>query len=356
MNPPVRERRLEHVDALRGLAAVIVLLQHGLEFQATIAPPGSWPAALLDWTFSYLDFGKLGVVTFFAISGYIIPLSFRGASPRTGFVVSRFFRLYPAYWLSIACAALLLPALGLPSFGGAQIAANATMVQKLLHQSDILGVYWTLLVELIFYGLCFLLFAPGYLGSAKALGGIVLVLLAGACTAAVLRGRGIGAPVSLLLNLAVMFLGSFLRLATIEGDAFARRTQVFLIGLVYLAIPVAWHAAYDDDSHKESVLADIGGYYFGLLLFLYGIKRRAFAAPFLVYLGAISYPIYLFHPLALESGKWLAQFATWPASGLILPLVALTLTIGVSHLVHHTVELPSARLGKRLRSLRFAGG
>lgn len=354
MNPQAHQGRLQHLDGLRGLAAIIVLCQHALEFQATIAPPDAWPAAWLAWTFEYLDFGKLGVITFFAISGFIIPLSFRGASPRFGFVVSRFFRLYPAYWLSLACAVLILPLIGLAPFGGRQILANATMLQKLLHQPDVLGVYWTLLVELIFYGLCFLLFPTGFLRSARALAVIIVVLLATSCLAGVLRGRGIGVPVSLLLNLAVMFLGSFLRMAILEGDAFAKRFQLPLVALLFIVIPIAWNAAYDDNSHKESVLADVNGYYFGFLFFVYGIRSRAFSTRFLVWLGAISYSIYLFHPIGLELGKWMALQTGWPLGGFVLPAVALVLTIGVSHVVHHLVELPSTRLGKRVASFRLA--
>ena len=50
-----------------------------------------------------IDVGRLGVIIFFAISGFVICRSFGG--PREGagkrFVIRRLCRLYPAYWVSM---------------------------------------------------------------------------------------------------------------------------------------------------------------------------------------------------------------------------------------------------------------
>ena len=50
-----------------------------------------------------INAGRLGVVLFFAISGFVIPFSIKLAHryPVREFLLTRFFRLYPAYWLSI---------------------------------------------------------------------------------------------------------------------------------------------------------------------------------------------------------------------------------------------------------------
>src|SRR5438045_9287952 len=54
------------------------------------------------WT-RYFEFGITGVVLFFAISGFVIYGTLRGPRAGTGrrFVISRFFRLFPAYWVSV---------------------------------------------------------------------------------------------------------------------------------------------------------------------------------------------------------------------------------------------------------------
>lgn len=50
-----------------------------------------------------MDLGRIGVVVFFAISGFIIPtsLNHRSLHPVRKFLISRLFRLYPLYWISI---------------------------------------------------------------------------------------------------------------------------------------------------------------------------------------------------------------------------------------------------------------
>ena len=92
-------KRLENLDALRGLTAMSVLVQHLLSHVWRAMPNGThWLKAIgLD----YFDWGRFGVVLFFLISGYVIPLSFSEPTPVRKFIVSRAFRLYPAFWLSV---------------------------------------------------------------------------------------------------------------------------------------------------------------------------------------------------------------------------------------------------------------
>jgi len=343
--------RLAHIDGLRGLAALLVLYQHLLEYVGRAAPAASFARLHLDWTLGWLDFGKVGVVVFFAISGYIVPSSFSGASPRLGFVVSRVFRLYPAYWVSLAAAALLLPRFGTPAFPVEQLFANTTMLQRLFRHPDVLGVYWTLLIELFFYALCLALFCAGRLSSARSLAIVFGTMLGVAVAAAPMRAGGIeAAPVGLPLYLAVMLFGSCLRLAVIERDAQARRYAVRMFGTLLLVIPLAWATAYDEHSHKESVFADIAAFWLALLIFVVTLKRQTFAVPPLIYAGAISYSVYLIHPLALELARQMATFTAWPGSGWVQAAATLVLTLAAAHVVHHHVERPSIRFGRQLLS------
>ena len=343
--------RLAHIDGLRGLAAALVLYQHLVEYLANAAPAGAWIGLHADWLLGHLDLGKLGVVIFFAISGYIVPFSFPAAAPRVGFVLSRFFRLYPAYWLSLAAAVWLLPMLGSASFSGKQVLANASMLQMLFRQADVLGVYWTLLIEVLFYGLCFALFCVDGLRSARALAAVFVLMLLTALAAAVLRDGGMqGAPVGLPLYLSVMLFGTMLRLATLEQNALARRCIAGMLLALCIVVPLAWATAYDDHSHRESVLADVSAFWLGLLIFVYVVKRQAFAWRAWVYLGAISYPVYLLHPLALEIARYWAAGQPWPLAAGTLIVATLILTIAAAHGVHQWVETPAIRWGRQLVS------
>jgi peptidoglycan/LPS O-acetylase OafA/YrhL len=343
--------RLQHIDGLRGLAALLVLYQHLVEYLGRAAPAGSWAQLHSDWTLANLDLGKLGVVLFFAISGYIVPFSFGGTRPRLGFVLSRFFRLYPAYWLSIAAAALVLPLLGAPAFPARQLAANATMLQRLFGQPDVLGVYWTLLIEVSFYALCFALFCAGRLRSPRVLALVFGLALSLAVAGALLRSEGgPAAPVGLPLYLAIMLFGACLRLATLERDPRARRYAAPMLAILLMVIPLAWATAYDAHDHKEAVLADITAMCLGLLLFVYAVLRRALGWRPLMQAGAISYSVYLFHPLALEVALQLAARLAWPAGGWVQTAATLVLTLGVSWLVYRHVERPSILLGRHVLS------
>jgi peptidoglycan/LPS O-acetylase OafA/YrhL len=83
------------------------------------------------------------------------------------FAISRFFRLYPAYWFSVFMAVLssvlfcrLLPDTQVIIF-------NLTMFQSVFRVPDLFGVYWTLILEIIFYTGCAVLFSFGLLTNKK---------------------------------------------------------------------------------------------------------------------------------------------------------------------------------------------
>ena len=62
----VAKARIEFLDALRGLAALTVALQHFVDSQSD---------AYLKWSIEVFRPGEWGVIVFFLTSGYIIPVS-----------------------------------------------------------------------------------------------------------------------------------------------------------------------------------------------------------------------------------------------------------------------------------------
>ena len=95
--------RMGHVDSLRAIAAGLVVWLHFDQFlnpNAAIRPTLAGP--LHDWP-TYVDPGRMGVMIFFAISGFVICRSFgntREGSIRR-FLIRRVCRLYPAYGVSM---------------------------------------------------------------------------------------------------------------------------------------------------------------------------------------------------------------------------------------------------------------
>ncbi|MCW1403244.1 acyltransferase [Novosphingobium sp. MW5] len=138
--------RLGELDALRGLAAVMVLLFH-YTHQAPRVLKG---VVTVPW---HADWGSYGVELFFAISGFVILMTLERTRRPADFVVSRFARLFPAYWTAIALTSVGVLLLGAPSLAqpGGIIAVNLTMTQAFFYLPSVDGVYWSLAVELCFY-------------------------------------------------------------------------------------------------------------------------------------------------------------------------------------------------------------
>lgn len=137
--------RMEWLSSLRGLAALLVILTHLLPYIEISY--GQKIEVFQLVTVGIVDVGKIGVAIFFLISGYLTPSSYKKRS-KLQFIINRFFRLYPVYWCSILLVGIIF------RFDGAsikQILANITMLQVFMGQDDLIGVYWTMPIEILLY-------------------------------------------------------------------------------------------------------------------------------------------------------------------------------------------------------------
>jgi len=143
------QKRVFELDVLRFSAAVSVVLYH-LTYRRIDGK------SLFENIDEITRFGYLGVNLFFMISGFVILWTAIGRTP-TQFVISRFSRLYPIFWVSIAITVIGLTLLAGKHFNTSSILINMTMVANYFDQPFIDDVYWTLQVELKFYFLIFIL-------------------------------------------------------------------------------------------------------------------------------------------------------------------------------------------------------
>lgn len=343
--PTVAQGRYEFLDALRGLAAFLVVVQHGAE---TLLPrlPGRAP----------INLGETGVVLFFLLSGVVIPPSIERHRSLGRFWVKRLCRLFPAYWASLA-GCLLLVATGLfpPPFiamrhpvAGALI--NLTMVQSLFGVPSAIGVYWTLPLELQFYALCSALFVTRLLRRPVLclLAGTAWLLAAELATAA-RHGSVPAGRVGLLLS--AMFGAVALR--WLMGELPTRTLAVvaaLMGGVVTLGLwlrfdrfPVAHEVA------APSAKVVVPSWFLAYLLFFAAAALRRREIPqALLWLGRTSYSVYLWHLPVLVAVLHLAGHL--PGGLLLGP--ALLLTGVVAHLSYSFVELPGMRFGARLAGER----
>jgi peptidoglycan/LPS O-acetylase OafA/YrhL len=272
--------RSRELDAVRGIAALMVVL-----FHYTVRYAALWgdPGAPFRATFGYL-----GVQVFFGVSGFVILMTLERSRSAADFVIARASRLFPAYWVALLATFAVLLAFPLPDrvLSWPQALVNLTMLQAFVNVPHVDGVYWSLEVELVFYAWMLAIFAAGWMRHARALMALWLGLSIATLLAALLLHRGV--PTLASRYLLVEYSAFFCIGAAAFLDFRARRIARPTWGLFALS----------------GVAAGLAGGFPGLvvaaaivLLFALLVRRKAGlldAAP-LVFLGTISYPLYLLH-------------------------------------------------------------
>lgn len=321
--PNAPSRRLLELDALRGIAVLLVALFHFTTrydklYTHDIAPAVNVP------------FGSHGVLLFFIISGFVIFMTLDRTRTVADFVVSRFSRLYPAYWAGVILSYTAITVIGLPGrevgFGAALV--NLTMLQKWLRVSSVDGVYWTLTVEMCFYVLMLILFATGQLRRLERAGTVWLALILAAAGARHFSGFSIHWPWRLLF---VLEYGNLF----LAGMMFYKLRQGFSWPYA-LVLPATLLAEY---LWRGSTIYFVLPCYAAFTLFLTG-HLRWLATPPLLFLGNISYSLYLVH-LSIGYIIIRALYAHGLATPWSVILVPLAATIPLAWAMYHWVERPA---------------
>ncbi|MFP3992623.1 acyltransferase [Streptomyces sp. E11-3] len=147
--------RLRALDALRLLAALMVAGFHygGRDGDVAVAW-GTSTQVQFPTAHGWLAFGNLGVQIFFVISGFVICMSGWGR-PMRAFFASRAARLLPSYWAAVILVTVVfaLPPVAYEAVSASDALLNLTLLQQPLGADRVLGVCWTLWVELRFYAL-----------------------------------------------------------------------------------------------------------------------------------------------------------------------------------------------------------
>lgn len=387
--------RLAWLDGLRGLAVLCVVFEH----MSYLLFSGIRPV-IAPW----FSFGTYGVLVFFLVSGYIVPASLERRGSVRDFWTGRFLRLYPPLALSLVATVALAAARLTPLRPGVAdhpvgaVIAHATMLQDLLNVPNALNVLWTLSYEMMFYLLVTALFTAGLHGRSSAVA--LILATAGALAGGLLPSLWLSHTVGTNTVIVIVSTALLVGLACVTRDhAGARRAgaliiTVLVVGLITMNSRIPWwqdmivlatmfsgtalyRAERGETGPLPAVLVTIGvptlsvgsALYWGgtgarqwaiviaaaWATFGIAMLRRTHRVPrALCLLGAISYPLYLLHPLALDLfGSVTGDQRTSPLvvqSGLALGLMAVLIVAG--QFLHRYVELPAQRLGRRLTANR----
>jgi peptidoglycan/LPS O-acetylase OafA/YrhL len=343
------ERRPFHanLEALRGIAALLVVLHH-LSLN---------PGSVLGW-FPLLQQGWLFVDLFFVLSGYVIASVHAESEPSAvaarGFLIRRFFRLYPLH-LATLLAALFLDfhdgTAGLPGYG-AMVAMNLTMTQAwgVVPGSVLNGPSWSISTEwaayLLFAWICLVL--PHRRHRIQLLGAIGLLSLG---TLIVWRGAGLDGDLILRVPRCLMSFAlggaiwSWCRRARPLAPGHALGLQLAVSAMMLALLVVA------DARPQLTLLMPLlsGAMIVAMVRDPGSAARRMLEQPVPQWLGRCSYSLYLLHMplfgyLLLATGGWPAHAGAanlWIAAalGLLLATAALTYTF---------IEKPGRSLGRRI--------
>lgn len=336
--PPARLLKL---DALRGLAALAVVIYHFTRPFPSDPDFFRQSAVTAAW-------GKHGVELFFVISGFVIFMTLSRTRRPVDFIVSRFARLYPAYWAGIAFTTAVVLALDVEPLqrSAYEIAVNVTMLQGLPFTGarDVDWSYWSLFTELLFYLVMLALFASNGLRRIE-------LVLAMALLAAVAYSAANAAADAYVLHWRIEAALDYLRPILPYAPYFVigiclyrlwRHENVAVAAGLLLAA-VATVAATLTTAQLTAALIAIAA--FGLILT--GRASLLRTRP-LVWLGGISYSLYLVHSFAGRAAMIRLQQAGWsPEAALLAALVAV---LAAATLINQTVERPA------LKAIRDAHG
>ena len=353
--PAANALRLRHVDALRAIAALLVVWLHVTQNYVQLDPGNRFGGRYLFSIAQDFDFGRIGVVLFFLVSGYVIPFSIpRGRDAAIGqFLIKRFFRIYPAYWLSVPLGAWAVYWMWGRPFGVRDFVVNLTLMQDMFGIQPAQGVYWTLLVELGFYLLCVLLYLANSLYDPIRIGVLASILALTHSAAALVIWLGlplIGQPLAFwCLHLSLMLCGTLYRHCTLAPLRAGAMSRAILFGLLlyYLVVFPAGAVWARGLLHNYVVSVALG-----LLLFVVGISVLRIQTRLTDRLGAISYSIYLFHLVVYYPIFWWLSRqpvdSVWREQRLGVYLIAnAALTIALAWVIHRLVEQPGIRFGHR---------
>lgn len=339
-------KRIEELDALRGIAALMVLL-----FHFTMGRPEA------NWGFKL---GTTGVDLFFIISGFVIFMSLEKVSSSWQFIINRTSRLYPTYWACVSFSFLLLALLSLINFGNISqlnwknYVGNLTMFQFYLFIPDLEQPYWTMIVEMLFYISILLLFHFKLLRFINIAGFVfsVLAVLLARFFFNFLLVQQLFYWVPLLAFIPLFFAGIlFNKIYRKTGKEYVH--YFLLLLCLYCQIYLFHFSGRSKDYIAQTQYAAMLLSFFALFIFFVKGKLRFIISKPLLYLGKISFPLYLLHQfvsikvlIPFLTNKWHLNF--WVASLLItLPIVII-----IAGLITKYVEIPATiRMKNLLRKI-----
>lgn len=331
----MKNKRFKELDALRGLAALMVVL-----FHFTIGKEEA------EWGFKI---GITGVDLFFMISGFVILLSLENIQKSGQFIINRISRLYPTYWVSVSVTFLviILYQLYIQDFDDKIIQsylANLSMFQYYLNIPHLDESYWTLIIEMLFYIFMYFLFRFGVLKNISKIGFILMIFIV------LIAYSSIHASwlnvffdwIPFIQFWPLFFSGILFYKIITTNDSHLKYYGMITLCLVsqILLYFISGNARYFIGFWEYTLALT---FYFSLFTLFVNQKLLFIVNKPTLFLGKISFALYLTHqtisveyviPFLMNSFR----FSFWLSSG-----IALVFSIGIAAFITYFIEIPYSR-------------
>jgi peptidoglycan/LPS O-acetylase OafA/YrhL len=354
MSQPRQGRRIAAIDSMRGVASLMVACHH---FNGALAGDLAWlPVAGRH----LLHEGALGVQIFFVLSGYVIALSTEKLEPCLSnvgrFVLRRGTRLDPPYLVSIVLAVgalaatnWLVPGLQRPLPGPGMLLAHVVYLQNILGYGNLVIVYWSLCFEVQMYLLYVVLsFLEQRWNAGRDRRQVALIRVVTwyplLLVSLLVRYQvwPLETPGWCLPSWYLFFLGSQVR--WVHAGRISRWELVpSLVLVTALGLP----------AYPLEFLAIAAG--LATVFWHRPLSRYADLRP-LLFLGGISYSLYLIHPIV--GGRFVNLLRKFtggtfsPPESVAAFVAGVLVSVVAAWLLYRAVERPTMNLSRRIRLRR----
>ena len=362
-------KRLDSIQCLRGIAALLVLFFHLAAFQREMAVGNAADIAL---TSGIWDRGWAGVDLFFVISGFIMVYVTRETGRSFGdvrkFLTSRITRIYPLWWV---CAGIMMVyfwvTYGIPAapdrIAGPNEAATYAVKSMLLIPQDappILGLGWTLIHEMFFYLIfALILFLPKKYLLPALIAWAVLTVAGSFLIWPAAFGRNI---LELLASpFSLEFIAGGIAGWLVSRGRFAAPQLCFYGGIV---LAVIGFIAFSQNGESSYTVSRVAIFTLPFVLLVYGAVGREIVAEkryplWLSRLGDWSYSLYLTHYIVLVTLRRIYRMAApenlkvgaeGALDNVVFAVLALAISIVTSAIFYTIIERPAVNFFKQRRA------
>lgn len=320
----MNKEKSSQITVLRGIAVTCVVIYH-------------YSCIFANYMYMKIDFGLLtfAVPMFFSLSAFFLYKKACELQSPMKLVIYRLVRLYPAYWggctlTYIIRRFVLKDKISLICYG-----LNLTMFENIVGVEALDGVYWTMVYEIVLLGIlfCFLVLEK-----------ILKTKIDSNMLCSIWIGLGMGAQIFINASgcdstaiRTVLFASSYIPsfiFGIILSDIYFNDKPVCKWTVVNAIASIIYEIAFRPT--VTAFIALIGAFFVWSILFdrVNIIARVPFNKMFL-FLGSISYPLYLCHRYIGELfGKYSERFIAYKGMVLVVSLgMAFVSSIGCGKII-----------------------